>query len=298
MPSSTPFQKLTLPFPHEEGKPLAHFSTFKIGGPARFFSEVRTKEELKLQLSFCKEKGLPFFLLGKGSNTLFDDRGFNGLVILNRLDYLSLSEPIFCASSGYSFARLGLKSASLGWSGLEFAAGIPATVGGAIFMNAGAGRQETKDTLVEVLYIDEEGKERRFSKEECQFSYRTSVFQKKKGAIIEGRFSLTPSHDAKLKQKQAVDYRLKTQPYKEPSIGCIFRNPKDAAAAQLIDKCGLKGMMTGGVQVSQKHANFIVNPQEMGKAQDVLDLIKKIKEKVFQDTGIELEEEVRFIPYE
>ncbi len=290
-------RNLMLPFPHEKEKPLSSFSTFKIGGPARFFSEVRTKEEMQERLLFCHKHGLSFFILGKGSNTLFDDRGFNGLVILNRIDYLTVSKNIFRAGAGYSFARLGMKSANLGCSGLEFAAGIPATVGGAIFMNAGAGGQETKDTLLDVLYITGEGKELRFQKSDLEFGYRFSHFQKMSGAIVEGRFSLNFSQEAKENQKRGVDYRLDTQPYKEPSIGCIFRNPLHHRAAQLIDKCGLKGVEEGGVQVSTKHANFIVN-LKTGKAQDVLRLIGKIKERVFIDTGITLEEEVRFIPYE
>lgn len=296
MPSSTPYPKL--PFPHEIEKPLKDFSTFKIGGKAKFFSIAKTKEDMCMQLLFCQKHNIPVFILGKGSNTLFDDRGFNGLVIQNRIDYLNIKENQFEVGSGYSFARLGVRSAGLGFSGLEFAAGIPATVGGAVFMNAGAGGQETKDTLTSVTYFTIDGEEKVFKKEDLKFGYRVSPFQKWQGAIVEATFELSVLKGAKATQKKALEYRLKTQPYKDPSIGCIFRNPSpDAAAAFLIDKSGLKGMEVGGVKVSEKHANFIVNTKE-GKASDVLDLIQKVKEKVYKETGILLEEEIRLIPYE
>ena len=287
-----------LPFPHEKEIPLCDFSSFKIGGPARYFAEAKTKQEMQEMLSFCHTHSLPFFVLGKGSNTLFDDRGFNGLVILNRIDYLHASENIFRVGSGYSFARLGLQTAREGWTGLEFAAGIPATCGGAVYMNAGASGQETKDTIKEVLYITEFGKEVLYKNEDLEWGYRISSFQKLKGAIVESVFSLVRSETAKSEQRKKLDYRLKTQPYKDPSVGCIFRNPfPDKAAAFLIDNCGLKGMKMGGASVSTLHANFIVN-RDGAKAKDVLDLVESVKEQVFEKTGITLEEEVLFIPYE
>lgn len=296
MPYSTLFPNL--PFPHEKEKSLKLFSTFKIGGPARFFSIAKTKDEMKERLIFCHENQIPVFILGKGSNTLFDDRGFNGLVILNRMDYLNISENEFKVGSGYSFARLGVQTAGLQFSGLEFAAGIPATVGGAVFMNAGAGGQETKDTLEEVTYITSSGIEIVFKKNDLSFGYRHSPFQNREGAIIEAKFVLVRLEGAKKTQKKALEYRLKTQPYKEPSIGCIFRNPSPKeAAAFLIDKSGLKGLEVGGVKISEKHANFIVNSRE-GTAQNVLDLIQKVKEHVYKATGIVLEEEIRLVPYE
>ena len=141
-----------LPFPHKLHIPLSEFSTFGIGGPARYFSEVRTVEEMQERLSWCAARAIAVHILGKGSNSLFDDRGFNGLVILNRIDMLTQAENCFTAGSGYSFPRLGGLTARKGFSGLEFASGIPATVGGAIYMNAGANGKETADTFFENVY--------------------------------------------------------------------------------------------------------------------------------------------------
>lgn len=286
-----------LPFPHETGKKLSAVSTFGIGGPARFFAEASTKEEVQTMLAYCYQAGLPFFVLGKGSNCLFDDRGYAGLVISNKIDYLEQTEHLFTVGSGYSFARLGGVTSRNGWTGLEFASGIPATVGGAIFMNAGANKKETADCLIEVEYVSEKGEILRFMKHELRFGYRFSSFQEMKGVITEGIFSLQPSLEAKKTQKDILDYRLKTQPYGDKSAGCAFRNPSESAAGRLIDECGLKGLRVGGAQVSNLHGNFIVNAGG-ATASDILNLMQMIKEKIHRERGILLEEEIRVIPYE
>lgn len=264
-----------------------------VGGPAHYFSKVRTKEEMQEQISFALKEKLPFFVLGKGSNSLFDDRGFAGLVILNQIDFCERQGNRFRVGSGFSFPRLGKLTTKLGFTGLEFAAGIPATVGGAVFMNAGAGKQEVKDTLKSVLFVDTQS----HLIEEFDFSYRNSCFQTMQGAIVEATFELEASLRAKEEEKKKMQYRLRTQPYKMKSCGCIFRNLKHEAAGRLIETCGLKGMRVGGVSVSQLHGNFIVNDQN-GTASDVRLLIQKIQEKIYQETGFLLEEEIRFIPYE
>lgn len=248
-------------------------------------------------LQFCQCEALPFFILGKGSNTLFDDRGFNGLVILNCLDYCHQKEALFTVGAGFSFARLGNLTARLGYSGLEFAAGIPATCGGAIFMNAGAQGQEVSTCLQTVTYVNTMGEERLFKKEELELGYRTSSFQKMQGAISEATFLLHACSEAKERQKKAVEYRLMTQPYKNPSAGCAFRNTEQSSAGALIDSCGLKGLREGGALVSEKHANFIVNAGG-ATAVDVLLLIQKVKQQVFDKSGVHLETEIRYIPYE
>lgn len=287
-----------LPFPHLQSKPLSDFSTFGIGGPASYFAEAHTREQMQEMLTYAHQHKLPTFILGKGSNCLFDDRGFNGLVILNRIDYLNHTEEgVFTLGAGYSFARLGGITARLGWSGLEFASGIPATVGGAVYMNAGANGKETFDTLFEVGYVTEEGALVWFKKDELAHSYRTSVFQSMHGAIVEAIFHLTPSVEAKQCQKEILSYRLKTQPYGEKSAGCAFRNPEAGAAGRLIEECGLKGKAVGGAVVSPMHANFIVNAGG-ASAQDVLALMHTVKECIYEKKGIILEEEIRYIPYE
>lgn len=263
-----------------------------IGGPARYFSKVSTIKEMHVQIAYALEYNIPFLVLGKGSNTLFDDRGFAGLVILNQIDYLYQDGNLFQVGSGFSFARLGQITAKLGYTGLEFAAGIPASVGGAVFMNAGANGQEVSATLREVVFVDREVR----PIHAFGFAYRASIFHKMYGGIAEATFELKPLEGAKEKQREIVSYRLKTQPYGSKSCGCAFRNPEGEVAGRLIEQCGLKGTKIGGAQVSSLHANFITN--EGGKAEDIRALIDHVKERVQKETGYILEEEIRFIPYE
>lgn len=286
-----------LPFPHHKQKLLSECSTFGIGGPARYFAEAVDAKGMRDMLAYAYRSGLPVHILGKGSNTLFDDKGFNGLVILNRIDFLEQRENLLTVGSGYSFARLGSLTSRGGWTGLEFASGIPATVGGAVYMNAGANGKETADVLKEVGYVTEKGESIRFQKEDLEFGYRHSTFQKWRGAIVDAVFYLAPSEIAKMQQREILDYRLKTQPYGNKSAGCAFRNPKGDSAGRLIDEIGLKGARIGGAAISSMHANFIVNAGN-AKAAEVLALIETIKEKIYREKGIVLEEEIRYIPYD
>lgn len=282
----------------EEGKVLAPFSTFGIGGPARYFIAVKTIGEMEQAFRFAHEKSLPFYLLGKGSNLLIDDRGFSGVVILNQINHYSLEGNHVKVGAGYSFALLGVRTAKAGLSGLEFASGIPASVGGAIFMNAGANHGEVKDCLTSVTYIHPTGRLEVFPIESLSFDYRSSPFQMMQGAIVEATFELIPSTNAKSNQLDIVDYRKRTQPYGEKSAGCVFRNPGgELSAGALIEKSGLKGMRIGGAEVSPRHANFVVN-KGGATAEDVLTLLSKIVKTVKEKHGVELEREVRLLPYE
>lgn len=266
---------------------LSEFSTFGIGGPIRLFCEVFTIEEM-IQ---AYQMDLPKLVIGKGSNCLFSDSGFDGLVILNKIAFCEWKDCEVTAGSGYSFSLLGVQSARKNLSGLEFASGIPASVGGAVFMNAGANGAETAECLKEVLFFD--GKEKQiFSREDLDFGYRSSSFQKKEGVILSATFQLKQQPHARASQLAIVDYRMKTQPLKEKSIGCIFRNPKGESAGALIDRLGLKGLRCGGAKISEMHANFIVNDQK-ASAKEIQMLIELVQEKVFKQTGIYLEPEVR-----
>jgi len=281
----------------QSNQSLAEVSTFAIGGNARLFASISTVEEMQAALSYASEQSIPVFILGKGSNCLFDDRGFDGLVLQNKISYLSIEDTIVDVGAGYSFSMLGLKTAKSGLAGLEFASGIPASVGGAIFMNAGANGSETADHLMEVSFVDEKGELHIFDKEQMSFSYRHSSFQGKKGAIVSAKFSLTPSEQAREKQFTIIEYRKRTQPYSDPSAGCVFRNPEGYSAGALIEKSGLKGFSVGGAEVSTLHANFIVN-KGGATAANVLDLVEEVKRRVLEATGVKLEMEVRCIPYQ
>ena len=281
-----------------ENKHLKEVCTLGIGGPARYFIQAHSIEDMVQALEFAREKQLPYIVLGKGSNCLFDDRGFNGIVIQNKIDFMNEIQPgVFHVGAGYSFSLLGVQTARKGWSGLEFASGIPCSVGGAVFMNAGANGMETCQTLTSVDFISDAGEISCFTKEELVFSYRHSSFQEMKGAILGATFTLTKEDSAREKQLSIIAYRTKTQPYGSKSAGCIFRNPQGNHAGALIEKCGLKGFSIGGAQVSDLHANFLINKDD-ASATEMMTLIEKVREEVKNKTGIELEPEVRYMKYE
>ena len=274
---------------------LSEFSTFGIGGPIRYFLEISYIEEVQAAYAWAEQQNIPVLVVGKGSNCLFSDAPYAGLVLLNRIDFCSIQGMKVEVGAGFSFSLLGVKTAREGLSGLEFASGIPATVGGAIFMNAGANGGETCQYLKSVTYLHSTGKMQEFSREELLFSYRKSPFQTMKGCILSATFELTLKEEARKEQLAIIDYRMKTQPLKAKSIGCIFRNPdKQVSAGALIDQCGLKGFSVGGAKISDIHANFIVN-EGAAKSVDVLKLIQLIQEKVYQQTGYQLEPEVWMI---
>lgn len=277
----------------ETNRTLAEFSTFGIGGPIKAFFEVRTADEMAQ--AFAWGQGMPIFVLGRGSNCLFDDAGFDGLVVLNRIEGCVWEGNRVEVGAGYSFALLGVQSARNGWSGLEFASGIPASVGGAVFMNAGANGGETFQCLESVEYVHLDGARRRYPKEELTWGYRKSAFQEWQGAIVGATFALERREGARERQLQIVDYRLKTQPYKDKSAGCVFRNPKpDLAAGALIDRCGLKGLTVGGAAVSEMHANFLIN-RGGARAVEIRALIGEVQKRVFEETGVRLEPEIRMV---
>lgn len=281
----------------QKGKSLKEICTFGIGGIARFYVETKTIEALQNALLYCKEMKLEFLVLGKGSNCLFDDQGFNGMIIHNKIDFKEeLSPGIFHVGAGYNFSLLGSQTARSGWSGLEFASGIPGSVGGAVFMNAGANGKETCETLLSVDFMTPNGDLQVLMKENLHFSYRSSTFHSLQGAIVGATFALILSAEARQKQIDIINYRKKTQPYGDKSAGCIFRNPSCGHAGALIDKSGLKGFQMGGAKISEMHANFIVNADH-AKSSDVLALIEVIKSHVKKHEGIDLESEVRYIPY-
>lgn len=290
---------MSLPFrpsQFEVDKPLSQLSTFGIGGPARFFTEVQRLEDLQALISYCHAQKLPFFILGKGSNSLFDDLGFDGLVILNKIAFCHFDWPVVHVGAGYSFSLLGTQTARKGWAGLEFACGIPGSVGGAVYMNAGASGTETSMSLIEVTFVTHEGKIEVLKPDQIEFSYRFSSFQKRKGAIASAKFLLHPCESARKKQLSIIEYRTRTQPYNEKSAGCIFRNPEAHSAGALIQMSGLKGKRIGGAEVSPKHANFIVN-KAGATTKDILELAAFVKGAVKEKTGVELEMEIRCIPY-
>lgn len=248
---------------------------------------------------FASKNHLPILVLGKGSNCLFDDQGFKGVALLNKIDFCNWENDFVHVGAGFSFSLLGTQTAKRGMSGLEFASGIPASVGGAVFMNAGANGEETCNSLFSVTFLNSQGQIEEWKRKDLDFGYRYSSFQNMKGAILAATFHLpNKSSSAREKQLQIIEYRKKTQPLKEKSAGCIFRNPSShLSAGYLIEKCGLKGFSLKNAKVSEIHANFIVNPGS-ANASEVMDLIAHIQKIVYEKENVRLEPEVRRIPYD
>lgn len=274
---------------------LSELTTLGIGGPTRYYVEVHSVEECVKAIEECRQKNLPFFILGKGSNCLFSDDGFEGLTLHIKIDSFEEQQPgIFKVGAGFSFSLLGTRTAREGWGGLEFATGIPASVGGAVYMNAGANGQETCDTLIAVEFLHKDGSIELIQNEDLIFGYRTSPFQKREGVILSATFKLTPSPIARTRQQELFQYRKKTQPYHEKSAGCVFRNPEGLSAGALIENEGFKGCTFGGAAVSEMHGNFFVN-REGASCAEFLKLVEKVENGIFEKTGVKLEREIRVI---
>lgn len=284
----------------EENVSLAKFSTLHVGGKARFFGRAKTQEELEELLNFAKEKNIKFHILGGGSNTLFRDEGFDGLIIKIELNKIEVKENLLIAEAGAVTRLAVLTAAKAGLSGMEHLAGIPGTIGGAVRGNAGSFGMETKDHLkeVEVLKKTETGWEKIIMpKEDCTFDYRDSVFKKSPDQIIlRAVFELEKGNPEEIQKviSEDLEARKIKQPYEFPSAGSVFKNPPGFSAGKLIEEAGLKGFQIGNVQISEKHGNFIIN-KGGAMAKDILEIIKEIKEKVKSVSGVELEEEIKIL---
>ena len=283
-------------FEHED---LSKHTSFKIGGPAEIFAKPSSKEQVSEIVKYCSENEVPLLPLGKGSNVLISDKGIDGIVInfgseFNKMTLLD-EETIYC-ESGTGLAALCNFALENSLSGLEFAYGIPGSVGGAVFMNAGAYGGEIKDVIVFADHIDKSGNPGRFTGEELEMSYRHSAYSAKEYFITGAAFKLQKADKTEIKAKMddLLGRRFDKQPMDKPSAGSTFKRPEGAFASALIDQCGLKGYRVGGAEVSTKHAGFVVN---IGGAtcEDVLNLIKDIQEKVKNDTGFFIEPEVEII---
>ena len=280
----------------EENVLLKNLSTFSIGGPCKFYICVSSKEDLINAFSFIRANNLSYFILGNGSNLLFDDKGFDGVILHNKIEDLNLENNRIFVGGGVLLPKLSLSSAKRNLSGLEYFSGIPASVGGAIFMNAGAEGRSISSCIENVTFVHDDGKVQIFDKKEINFGYRYSSFKDLNGAIVAATFLLEQGSDVEEKRINYLSKRKKTQPIKGYNAGCVFKNPKDNFAGMLIEKCGLKGTTVGGATVSELHANFIINDKG-ASSRDVLDLIALIKNRVKEKYCIDLEEEIMHVEY-
>ena len=283
-----------------EHVPLSGCSTFRIGGPARYFLEPTTREELILCLQTVHRFGIRYLIVGKGSNLLFPDAGFDGAVILTAgVRELKLEENGIFAASGASLASAATFARDAGLTGFAFAHGIPGTVGGAIFMNAGAYGSEMANVVSSLETYRISADERKIlTNQKCAFGYRTSLFAEDADLIILGasiRLAPGDRNAITAQMEELAQKRRRSQPLEYPSAGSVFKRPEGHFAGKLIEDCGLKGLRVGGAEVSMKHAGFIVN-RGGATASDVCNLIEMIRSRVMRETGVELEPEIRIIP--
>jgi len=279
-----------------ENEPLKKHTTFRVGGPARVFVIPNSKDSLIKTMELIKHYQLNAKVIGKGSNLLPSDQEFKGVVVKcdKGLDYVKVEGKIVTAGAGVSTVSLANKVAKLGFSGLEFVSGVPGTIGGAVYMNAGAYNKEMKNVLIKALIIDELGQLRWLNNEEFHFDYRTSIMQyHKEWIIVEAVLELEDGNyqDIMDLMKMRKLRRRESQPLNMPSAGSTFRNPLPHASWKLIEGAGLRGMSIGGAEVSEKHCNFIVNKGD-ATAADILELIRYVQKVVFENYEIELHLEV------
>lgn len=305
----------------EQDIPLSQHTTYKIGGPAKYFFIAQNNNDLVGAVSYAKDLKIPFYILSGGSNLLISDEGYNGLVILNKANEIIFKKgDRVVADAGVNLLDLVNQTAEKGLAGLENLAGIPGSVGGAIRGNAGAWGSEIADSLIGVE-IMRGSKQFILNKEQCEFKYRDSIFKHNSDLIISGDWQLKKGNSAELKNKitENLNKRKDGQPLEYCSAGCIFKNIvidssnkdiignikdlpeqfleyKKLPAAWLIDKAGLKGAKVGNVQVSEKHANFLVNLGK-AKASEVRELIDKVKNKVEEKFQLKLEEEICYLGF-
>lgn len=272
---------------------MRNHTTFKIGGPCDVLFLPDTIEDIIQCISICKEQSIPYYILGNGSNILVKDKGFRGVIIkIANLKNITKKGDSFFVEAGVHVPDLALYFLEEGYTGFEFASGIPASLGGAVCMNAGAYGPEMQDVIVSVDII-KDGKVLTLSKEEMKFGYRQSAVKGTDMIIIGATISLTQGNKGDIKEK--IDYlknqRETKQPLEMPSAGSTFKRPKGDFAGRLIQSSGLMGTRVGGAIVSEKHAGFIINDGG-ATAKDVCDLIVKIKAKVQAEFGVLLEEEL------
>ena len=281
----------------KQQEPMWKHTTWKIGGPADQWMQPESIEELQEALQLAQKEHLPWYVIGGGSNLLVSDDGIRGIVIQlgGSLAHWEIRNTCIYTEAGVPLPLLSRKAAENALSGLEFAAGIPGTVGGAIVMNAGAYQDQISNLVESVTYCDGNGNLHILSTEECEFAYRNSIFKRQKDKIIVSAVLRLQSgkrrEDVFAQMKKNNMQRKEKQPVEYPSAGSIFKNPPGDTAGRLIECSGGKGLQHGGAMVSEKHGNFIVNTGT-ATCEDVLHLVDLVKQNVLEKTGILLEEEI------
>lgn len=280
---------------------LKDHTTYKVGGTCKYFITPKDVKELIDLVKYLREKNIKYMILGNGSNTIFSSKEYDGVIInLTNLNSMKIDGNRIEVEAGYQLIKLSMDALNNELSGLEFAAGIPGNVGGAVFMNAGAYKSDMSNLIKTVTFLDENLELQTLANEELEFSYRKSIFQKRNCIILSTVLELTPGNKDEIKElmDKRKERRIESQPLDYPSAGSVFRNPsEDIFAGKLIEDLGLKGYKIGGAMISEKHANFIINVGD-ATGEDIKSLIDFVKTKVKEKYDIDLHVEQRFINFE
>lgn len=287
----------------KQNEPMKNHTTFHIGGPADIFITPSGAGELSKALIFCEKEGIPYYVIGNGSNLLVGDGGYRGVIfqIYKTMDFMKFYEAAdgsleVRAGAGIMLARLAREVSSKGYAGFEFATGIPGTLGGAVTMNAGAYGGEIRDCIISAEAMDKDGRIFELSREDLKLGYRTSVIQSEGYVVISALFRFKPG-DAALVQRRVDELtaqRKSKQPLEYPSAGSTFKRPQGYYAGKLIQDAGLKGFRVGDAMVSEKHSGFVINVGD-ATAKDVRTLMEQVNQRVMEMFGVPMEPEVRMI---
>jgi len=275
-------------------EPMSRHTTFRCGGPASAFIEVSSKDELIDVLNILRKEKENFYILGNGSNVLIDDSGYDGVIVSTRkLNDIEITGNIAKVMAGAMNSSVAGRLKENGLSGYEGLAGIPGTIGGGVYMNAGAYGYEMKDVVESVTVIDTDGSIKTISNADMKFSYRYSIAKEKKFTILEITLKLSNADKKDIEEKMAdfANRRREKQPLEYPSAGSTFKRPEGYFAGKLIEDAGLKGFAIGGAMVSKKHSGFVIN-YDNATAKDVKEVIKHVQDKVYKEFGVKLETEV------
>lgn len=282
-------------------EPMSGHTSFRVGGPADYFVQPASREEIRGAIMAAKEEKVPFFVIGNGSNLLVSDRGWRGMILQVGKNYqeITVDDNIITARSGATLARVAKEALDHSLTGMEFAAGIPGSVGGAVAMNAGAYDGEIRNILLDAEVMTSEGEFITIPAADLDLSYRHSCVFEKDYLVLSARFLLAPGDPGQIRSRmdELARARKEKQPLEYPSAGSTFKRPKGYFAGKLIQDAGLKGYTVGGAQVSEKHSGFVIN-RGGATAEEIAFLIAQVQKKVEQQFGVRMEPEVRFVGFE
>ena len=277
-------------------EPMSRHTTFRVGGPADFFVTPKTKEDVRDVIRVCKEVGMPYYIIGNGSNLLVSDAGYRGVIIqiYKEMNEVKVEGDLVKAQAGALLSGIAAKALGAELTGFEFASGIPGTIGGACVMNAGAYGGEMKDVLEFVTVLTGEGKIIELGRNELELGYRTSVIAKKGYIVLGAVLKLERGDGEKIKtyMDELKEKRVTKQPLEYPSAGSTFKRPEGYFAGKLIEDAGLRGFQVGGAQVSEKHCGFVIN-RDHATAADIMELMRQVQIRVKENSGVDLEPEVK-----